>query len=66
MGILRRRAPAADPLRESDVVAHCYGERGGDILAVTRFEAPPPPPRVTGEALRRALERRIDHRRAKP
>ena len=63
MSLLRRRTVAVDPLRESDVVAHCYGDRGGDILAVTKFEPPPPPPRVTGEALRRALESRIDRRR---
>jgi hypothetical protein len=63
MALLRRRASIDRPLGESDVVARCYGERGGEVLAVTKFEPPPPPPRVNGEKLRRALEQRIDKRR---
>jgi hypothetical protein len=65
MRLLQRKARVnVAPLRESDVYTRCYGERGGDILAVTKFEPPPPPPRVTGEKLREALERRIDGRRS--
>jgi hypothetical protein len=63
MGVFRRSRPSESPLRESDVYARCYGERGGEVLAVTKFEPPPPPPRVTGETLRDALERRLDERR---
>ncbi|MHB8470668.1 MAG: hypothetical protein ACYDCH_13090 [Gaiellaceae bacterium] len=63
MRMLRRSMPARAAMRESEVYAHCYGERGGEILTVTKLERPPPPPRVTGEALRRALEKRIDGRR---
>lgn len=64
---LRRRAEET-PIREADAYARSYGDRSGEIVAVSRVPEPEPEriPRRTGdmsgELLRRAFEAKLDSR----
>ena len=67
LGLRRRRADDA-PIREEDAYARSYGDRSGEIVAVSRMP-PPEPERIprrtgdmTGELLRRAFEAKLDSR----
>lgn len=49
------------PLSESECYARCYGRRGEDSVRVVRVEVPRVV-RLSGEAVRRLFEERIDAR----
>jgi hypothetical protein len=51
------------PLSESECYARCYGQRGDESVRVIRVELPKRV-RLTGEAVRRLFEERIDTREA--
>jgi hypothetical protein len=63
--LLRRRRPrpALRPIEEAEAYARCHGERSEEVKIVKveprrpRFQL-----RVTGEALRRSFEQRLDRR----
>jgi hypothetical protein len=63
------RRPRTRPISEAVAYARCYGERGHEILRVSKAAPPPPPPRrtgreqkVSGEKLRRDFESRLTSR----
>ena len=62
MGFLRR--PKLRPIPEAVAYARCHGERGSDIVHVSKLE--PRRPRydlpVSGETLRQAFESRLHSR----
>jgi hypothetical protein len=61
----RGKPREASPIREEDAYAGSYGERGGEIVSVSRIELKPIPRRTgdkSGELLRRAFEQRLDAR----
>ena len=62
MGLLRR--PKLRPIPEDVAYARCHGERSNDIVRVTKLEPRRPryEPAVSGEALRRAFESRLQGR----
>jgi hypothetical protein len=74
------RRPDLAPIAEEEAYARSYGDRGGDLIRVSRIVIPPkparapvqPPPRaqergdLTGELLRRAFETRLDRRAHSP
>jgi hypothetical protein len=75
MGFLRRlfgRRPDLAPIAEEEAYARSYGDRGGDLIRVSRVVAEPVPVAavaqppisgdLTGELLRRAFETRLDRR----
>ena len=49
------------PLSESECYARCYGQRVDESVRVIRIE-PPRRERLSGEAVRRLFEERIDSR----
>ena len=49
------------PLSESECYARCYGRRGEDSVRVVRVDIPRVV-RLSGEAVRRLFEERIDAR----
>ncbi|MEX2211953.1 MAG: hypothetical protein WD689_09370 [Gaiellaceae bacterium] len=51
------------PLSESECYARCYGQRGDESVSVVRVEVRKRPA-LTGEAVRRLFEARIDTREA--
>lgn len=50
------------PLSESECYARCYGQRADESVRVIRIEPAPRPERLSGEAVRRLFEERIDSR----
>ena len=62
MGFLRR--PKLRPIPEEVAYARCHGERGNDVVRVSKLE--PRRPRyelaVSGETLRQAFESRLQGR----
>lgn len=74
MSFFRRlfgRRPDLTPIAEEEAYARSYGDRGGDLISVSRVvpepvpTALPEPPMsgdLTGELLRRAFETRLDRR----
>ncbi len=66
-GLRRGRAETVS-IREEDAYARSYGDRSGEIVAVSRVP-PPEPERIprrtgdmSGELLRRAFEAKLDER----
>ena len=61
----RRPRPTLRPIEEAEAYARCHGERTDEVKIVKleprrpRFQL-----RVTGEALRRSFEQRLDRRDA--
>jgi hypothetical protein len=65
------RRPDLAPIAEEEAYARSYGDRGGDLVRVSRVVPEPEPVPViapamsgdlTGELLRRAFETRLDRR----
>ena len=60
------RRPTPRPISEAVAYARCYGERGSEILRVSKVPPPPPPAareaKVSGEKLRRDFESRLASR----
>jgi hypothetical protein len=67
------RRPDLAPIAEEEAYARTYGERGGDLISVSRVVPEPSPQQaspapalergdLTGELLRRAFETRLDRR----
>ena len=50
------------PLSEWECYARCYGQRADDSVRVIRLQLARPPKRLSGEAVRRLFEERIDSR----
>jgi hypothetical protein len=79
VSFLRRlfgRPPDLAPIAEEEAYARSYGDRGGDLIRVSRaVRIPVPAPALeeepisadlTGELLRRAFETRLDRRAHSP
>jgi hypothetical protein len=62
------RRPTPRPISEAVAYARCYGERGSELLRVSKAAPPSPPrpsasePKVSGEKLRRDFESRLASR----
>ena len=54
------------PLSESECYARCYGRRGDESVRVVQIELGAPRVRLSGEALRRLFEGRLDSREPEP
>ena len=50
------------PLSESECYARCYGQRADESVRVVRIELTRRPQRLSGEAVRRLFEERLDTR----
>ena len=64
MRLLRRRHSQTRAISEAVAYARCHGDRDGDLVRVVKLEPRRPryPLAVSGEALRRAFESRLDAR----
>jgi hypothetical protein len=70
------RRPDLAPIAEEEAYARSYGDRGGDLIRVSRAVPVPEPSAtleeapisadLTGELLRRAFETRLDRRAHSP
>jgi hypothetical protein len=62
VGLLRR--PKLRPIPEAVAYARCHGERGNEIVRVSKLEPRRPryAPPVSGETLRQAFESRLQSR----
>jgi hypothetical protein len=67
--LLRRRRSQLRPIPEAVAYAHCHGDRGPDLVRVSKLESKIESRRPgyafpeSGETLRRAFESRLDTRK---
>jgi hypothetical protein len=64
VGLLSRRRATVRPITEEIAYSRCHGDRGADLVRITKLEPKRPRHDVlrTGELLRRSFEARLDGR----